>query len=81
MSLCSHPTPFVGLGSCADAQILLSGWLGIAGNSDKLLEAPAAKVFSISSSAVGDQNENENQADEDTIAVPPPAAEEVPDAA
>ena len=62
-------------------QSLFSGWLGIASNADKLLEAPADKVFSISSSAVGDQNENENQADEDTIAVPPPAAEEVPDAA
>ena len=79
MSLCSHPTPFVGLGSCADAQILLSGWLGIAGNSDKLLEAPAAKVFSISSSAVGSHNENE--ANEDTNAVTPHAAEEVPVAA
>ena len=81
MSLCSHPTPFVGLGSCADAQILLSGWLGIAGNSDKLLEAPAAKVFSISSSAVGDKNEDENAADEEPNAATPPATEEVPVAA
>ena len=81
MSLRSRPTPFVGLGRCADAQILLSGWLGIAGNSDKLLEAPAAKVFSISSSAVGDKNEDENAAGEEPNVVTPPATEEVPVAA
>ena len=80
MSLRSRPTLFVGLGRCADAQNLLSGWLGIASNSDKLLAAPANKALSLSSPA-GDQDENENEVDEDTNAVKPPAAQEAPIAA
>ena len=76
-----HPLPplLAGPGYCADAHSSFSGWLGIVGNANKILEAPADKVFSISSS--GNQNENENQAYEDTNAVTPPAAEEVPVAA
>ena len=69
-----------GLGHCADAQPLFSGWLGIIGNSDKLLDAPANKALSLSSPA-GDQDKNENKVDEDTNAVMPPAAQEAPIAA
>ena len=73
------PSLLAGPGSCADAHSSFSSWLGIVSNANKLLEAPADKAFSISSS--GSQNENENQADEGTNAVTPPAAEEVPVAA
>ena len=66
------PSLLAGPGSCADAHSSFSSWLGIVSNANKLLEAPSSS---------GNQNENENQADEGTNAVTPPAAEEVPVAA